>query len=141
MMNCNPETVSTDYDTSDRLYFDPLTVEDVLAVVRRENPRGLIVQFGGQTALNISQDLLDAGVRILGTSVQSIARASDRGQFADLLRKLKLRQTPNATSTTLDGATARAAEIGYPVLMRPSFVLGGAKMEIEYDEPMLRQYW
>ncbi len=141
MMNCNPETVSTDYDTSDRLYFDPLTVEDVLSVVKLEKPIGLIVQFGGQTPLNISQALVDAGVTILGTSVASIARAEDREQFSAMLDKLGLKQTPNSIAVELDEALARAEEIGYPVLMRPSFVLGGAKMEVVYDAAMLRKYW
>ncbi|MDR1745348.1 MAG: carbamoyl-phosphate synthase large subunit, partial [Planctomycetota bacterium] len=141
IINCNPETVSTDFDTSDRLYFEPLTVEDVLEVVSREKPKGVIVQFGGQTPLNISRALVDAGVPILGTSVDSIDRASDRGQFAELLRKLNLRQTRNSVAHTLDLALAAAEGIGYPVLMRPSFVLGGAKMEIINDPAMLRKYW
>ncbi len=141
IINCNPETVSTDFDTSDRLYFEPLTVEDTLEVVNREKPKGVIIQFGGQTPLNISRPLTDAGVPILGTPVDAIDRASDRGQFAELLRKLGLRQTRNAVAHALDAALARADEIGYPVLMRPSFVLGGAKMEIIYDAAMLRKYW
>ncbi len=141
MMNCNPETVSTDYDTSDRLYFDPLTVEDVLSVVKREKPKGLIVQFGGQTPLNIAERLEKAGCTILGTSVQSIALAEDREQFSAMLNKLQLKQTPNSTATTLPNALAKAEKIGYPVLMRPSFVLGGAKMEIVYDAKMLETYW
>ncbi len=141
IINCNPETVSTDFDTSDRLYFEPLTVEDTLEIVRREKPAGVIVQFGGQTPLNISRALVEAGVPILGTSVDSIDRASDRGQFADLLRKLGLRQTRNAVAHSLDLALAAAETIGYPVLMRPSFVLGGAKMEIVADAAMLRKYW
>ena len=141
LINCNPETVSTDYDTSDRLYFEPLTVEDVLSVVRRENPKGLIVQFGGQTPLNISEALVDAGVTILGTPVESIARAEDREQFSAMLDKLGLKQTPNATTISLDDALEKAEKIGYPVLMRPSFVLGGAKMEIVYDSQMLKVYW
>jgi len=141
IINCNPETVSTDFDTSNRLYFEPLTVEDTLEVVRRENPKGVIIQFGGQTPINISRRLLEAGVPILGTPVDSIDRASDRGQFAELLRKLDLRQTRNAIAHTLDAALAAAEEIGFPVLMRPSFVLGGAKMEIIHDGAMLRKYW
>lgn len=141
IINCNPETVSTDFDTSDRLYFEPLTVEDVLEVVHREKPKGVIVQFGGQTPINISRALQEAGVPIIGTPVESIDRASDRGQFAALLEKLGLRQTKNAVAHTIEGAMAAAEHIGYPVLMRPSFVLGGAKMEIIYDQAMLRKYW
>ncbi len=141
IINCNPETVSTDFDTSDRLYFEPLTVEDTLEVVNREKPKGVIIQFGGQTPLNISRPLVEAGVPILGTTVDSIDRASDRGQFAELLRKVGLRQTRNAVAHTLDAAMARAEEIGFPVLMRPSFVLGGAKMEIVHDAATLRKYW
>lgn len=141
MINCNPETVSTDYDTSDRLYFEPLTLEDVLSVIRREKPSGVIVQFGGQTPLNIAASLEKAGVNIVGTSVNSIALAEDRKQFSVLLDKLKLKQTQNATSTNLDDALKHADKIGYPVLMRPSFVLGGAKMEVVSDEKSLRKYW
>ncbi|MDR1383536.1 MAG: carbamoyl-phosphate synthase large subunit, partial [Planctomycetaceae bacterium] len=141
MMNCNPETVSTDYDTSDRLYFEPLTLEDVLGVVRREKPKGVILQFGGQTPLNIAQMLFDEGVPILGTSVTSIAAAEDRNLFSAMLEKLDIRQTPNATAIELGEAVNKAAAIGYPVLMRPSFVLGGAKMEIVFSEQDLREYW
>jgi carbamoyl-phosphate synthase large subunit len=141
MVNCNPETVSTDYDTSDRLYFEPLTVEDVLAIIRRERPEGLIVQFGGQTPLNIARHLQAEGARIFGTPVEAIARAEDRAQFKGLLQKLNLRQPPNDTAVTLDEAVERAGAIGYPVVMRPSFVLGGAKMEIVDDEEDLRTYW
>lgn len=141
MINCNPETVSTDYDTSDRLYFEPLTIEDVLAIIRRERPKGLIVQFGGQTPLNIAAGLQSEGASILGTSVQAIARAEDRAQFAALLNKLGLQQAPNATAIECDRAAEHARRIGFPVIMRPSFVLGGAKMEIVYDEPGLYAYW
>ncbi len=141
MMNCNPETVSTDYDTSDRLYFEPLTLEDVLGVARREKPKGVILQFGGQTPLNIAQMLADEGVPILGTSVASIAEAEDRNLFSALLAKLNIRQTPNTTAIELGEAALKAAEIGYPVLMRPSFVLGGAKMEIVHGQQELREYW
>ncbi|MCL2000352.1 MAG: carbamoyl-phosphate synthase large subunit [Planctomycetes bacterium] len=141
IINCNPETVSTDFDTSDRLYFEPLTLEDTLEVVNREKPKGVIIQFGGQTPLNISRALMEAGAPILGTPVEAIERASDRGRFAELLRKLGLRQTRNAVAHALDSVLAKAEEIGYPVLMRPSFVLGGAKMEIIYDAAMLRKYW
>ncbi|MHC4871348.1 MAG: carbamoyl-phosphate synthase large subunit [Planctomycetota bacterium] len=141
MVNCNPETVSTDYDTSDRLYFEPLTVEDVLAIINRENPKGLIVQFGGQTPLNIASALQDEGAKILGTPVEAIARAEDRAQFKALLDKLGLKQAPNATATTLEDSLSHAADIGYPVIMRPSFVLGGAKMETIYDAEALKIYW
>ncbi|MBN1256612.1 MAG: carbamoyl-phosphate synthase large subunit [Planctomycetes bacterium] len=141
MVNCNPETVSTDYDTSDRLFFEPLTVEDVLAIIRREEPEGLIVQFGGQTPLNIAAALQAEGAQIFGTPVEAIARAEDRAQFKAMLQKLKIQQAPNATSITLAGALKHAAEISYPVIMRPSFVLGGAKMEIVYDEAGLCKYW
>ena len=141
MMNCNPETVSTDYDTSDRLYFDPLTVEDVLSVIERENPSGVIVQFGGQTPLNISKALHKAGVRILGTSYESIARAEDRRQFSEMMDKLGLRQTVNDSCIDLADAIRKAEKIGYPVLMRPSFVLGGAKMAVVNSHQALLSYW
>lgn len=141
MMNCNPETVSTDFDTSDRLYFEPLTVEDVLGVVRREKPIGVILQFGGQTPLNIANKLVEVGVPVLGTSVKSIDAAEDRKLFSAMLQKLNIRQTPNTTAYELNDAIVKAEKIGYPVLMRPSFVLGGAKMEIVYSEADLRNYW
>ncbi len=141
MVNCNPETVSTDYDTSDRLYFEPLTVEDVLSIVSREKPKGVIVQFGGQTPLNIAEELEKCGVNILGTPVKAIARAEDRAQFKALLDKLNLKQPGNSTAVVLDDAIEKAAKLGYPLVMRPSFVLGGAKMEIVHDEAGLRQYW
>ena len=132
MVNCNPETVSTDYDTSDRLYFEPLTLEDVLEIVHREQPRGLIVQFGGQTPLNLAEGLQAANVPILGTSPAAIARAEDREQFAAMVRKLGLRQPANGMASSIAEAEAIAAEIGYPVLIRPSFVLGGRAMEIVF---------
>ncbi len=141
MVNCNPETVSTDYDTSDRLYFEPLTIEDVLSIIRREKPKGLIVQFGGQTPLNIAAGLKAEGAPILGTDVRAIARAEDRALFSCLLDKLNLLQAPNATSITLEKAVEHARTIGYPIILRPSFVLGGAKMEIVYDENGLYTYW
>ena len=141
MMNCNPETVSTDFDTSDRLYFEPLTVEDVLGVVRREKPVGVILQFGGQTPLNIANRLVEVGVPVLGTSVDSIDAAEDRKLFSAMLQKLNIRQTPNTTAVELEDAIVKAEKIGYPVLMRPSFVLGGAKMEIVYNDSDLRSYW
>lgn len=140
MVNCNPETVSTDYDTSDRLYFEPLTVEDVLNIVAIEKPIGIIVQFGGQTPLNIAVPLEKAGVNILGTSPDSIDMAEDRKRFQQMLKKLKLIQPDNGTATSFDEARAIAGRIGYPVVVRPSFVLGGRAMEIVYDENGLSNY-
>ena len=140
MVNCNPETVSTDYDTSDRLYFEPVTLEDVLNICEREKPKGVIVQFGGQTPLNLAMDLWKAGVPIIGTTPESIARAEDRKEFRELVEKLKLRQPPNDTATSLEEARAIAGQIGYPVVVRPSFVLGGRAMEIVYDQPSLDRY-
>ena len=140
MVNCNPETVSTDYDTSDRLYFEPLTLEDVLNIVDVEQPVGVIVQFGGQTPLNLAVPLLNAGVNILGTSPDSIDRAEDRERFKQLLQRLGLRQPANGTATSVDGALAIARQIGYPVIVRPSYVLGGRAMEVVYDENDLREY-
>jgi carbamoyl-phosphate synthase large subunit len=140
MVNCNPETVSTDYDTSDRLYFEPLTLEDVLHIVREEKPTGVIVQFGGQTPLNLALDLQYAGVPIVGTSPDSIDLAEDRKRFGELLRKLDIPQPQNGTAVTLEEARAVARQIGYPVLVRPSYVLGGRAMVIVYDEGMLDNY-
>ena len=140
MVNCNPETVSTDYDTSDRLYFEPLTLEDVLNIVDVEQPEGVIVQFGGQTPLNLAVPLLNAGVHILGTSPDSIDRAEDRERFKELLHRLGLRQPANGTASSVDGAIAIAHQIGYPVIVRPSYVLGGRAMEVVYDESDLREY-
>jgi carbamoyl-phosphate synthase large subunit len=140
MVNCNPETVSTDYDTSDRLYFEPLTLEDVLNIVDVEQPEGVIVQFGGQTPLNLAMPLLNAGVQILGTSPDSIDRAEDRERFKELLNRLGLRQPANGTASSVDGAVAIAHQIGYPVIVRPSYVLGGRAMEVVYDESDLREY-
>jgi carbamoyl-phosphate synthase large subunit len=140
MVNCNPETVSTDYDTSDRLYFEPLTLEDVLHIVREEKPDGVIVQFGGQTPLNLALDLQHAGVPIIGTSPDSIDLAEDRKRFGDLLRKLDVPQPKNGTAVTLEEARAVARRIGYPVLVRPSYVLGGRAMVIVYDESSLDNY-
>jgi carbamoyl-phosphate synthase large subunit len=140
MVNCNPETVSTDYDTSDRLYFEPLTLEDVLNVVRVEKPNGVIVQFGGQTPLNLALDLQHAGVPIIGTSPESIDLAEDRKRFGDLLKKLDIPQPQNGTAVTLEEARVIAKQIGYPVLVRPSYVLGGRAMVIVYDEAMLDNY-
>ncbi len=140
MINCNPETVSTDYDTSDRLYFEPLTVEDVMNIVAIEKPIGAIVQFGGQTPLNISGALSKAGLNILGTSPDSIDIAEDRKRFQQMLKKLKLIQPDNGTATSVDEAKVVAQRIGYPVVVRPSFVLGGRAMEIVYDESGLADY-
>ncbi len=140
MVNCNPETVSTDYDTSDKLYFEPLTLEDVLAIVHRERPQGVIVQFGGQTPLKLAVPLQKAGVPILGTSPDSIDRAEDRERFAALLEKLDLRQPPNGICLSVDEAVRIATRLKYPVLVRPSYVLGGRAMEIVYDEDSLRRY-
>lgn len=140
MVNSNPETVSTDFDTSDRLYFEPLTREDVLHIVESEKPIGVIVQFGGQTPLNLSRQLEDAGVPILGTSVDSIDRAEDRKRFKVLLKKLKLTQPANGTATSFAEAKKVAKRIGYPVVVRPSYVLGGRAMVIVYDEVDLEEY-
>jgi carbamoyl-phosphate synthase large subunit len=140
MVNCNPETVSTDYDTSDRLYFEPLTFEDVMNIVERERPRGVIVQFGGQTPLKLVVPLQRAGVPILGTPPDAIDRAEDRRRFADLLRGLGLAQAPGDTARSFDEAARIAASIAYPVLVRPSYVLGGRAMQIVYDEADLRTY-
>jgi carbamoyl-phosphate synthase large subunit len=140
MVNCNPETVSTDYDTSDRLYFEPLTLEDVLEVVAVERPRGVIVQYGGQTPLKLARDLEAAGVPIIGTSPDSIDLAEDRERFQHLLQELDLRQPPNRTARSEDEAEKLAAEIGYPLVVRPSYVLGGRAMEIVRDAEDLRRY-
>ena len=140
MVNSNPETVSTDYDTSDRLYFEPLTREDVLNIVEKEKPEGIIVQFGGQTPLNLAVPLEKAGVCILGTSPDCIDRAEDRERFKALIQKLGLTQPQNGTSTSFEEARAVARGIGYPVVVRPSYVLGGRAMEIVYDEETLERY-
>jgi len=140
MVNCNPETVSTDYDTSDRLYFEPLTVEDVLSIYEKERPEGVIVQFGGQTPLNIANELAEAGVRIIGTSPESIDLAEDRDRFRKMMAKLGIPEPESGMASTLDEALAIAEEIGYPLMVRPSYVLGGRGMEVVYDEEMLRHY-
>jgi carbamoyl-phosphate synthase large subunit len=140
MVNSNPETVSTDYDTSDKLYFEPLTLEDVLNIYDQEKPEGVFVQFGGQTPLNLAGGLTAAGVRILGTQPESIETAEDRQLFAAMLEKLRLRQTPNGSATSTEEAVAIANEVGYPVLVRPSFVLGGRAMELVYNQEDLRRY-
>ena len=140
MVNCNPETVSTDYDTSDRLYFEPVTYEDVMNIVEKERPWGVIVQFGGQTPLNLALALKKAGVPIIGTTPEAIDRAEDRKKFSELLRKLGLKQPANGTAINVEEAKREAARIGYPVLVRPSYVLGGRAMEIVYDEATLEEY-
>ncbi|MFP5308418.1 MAG: carbamoyl-phosphate synthase large subunit [Actinomycetes bacterium] len=140
MVNCNPETVSTDYDTADRLYFEPLTFEDVLAVCEREQPIGVLVQLGGQTPLKLAQRLADAGVPILGTSPAAIDAAEDRGKFGALMRELGLAMPAGEVARSFEEAKEIAAEIRYPVLVRPSYVLGGRAMEIVYDESSLEQY-
>jgi carbamoyl-phosphate synthase large subunit len=140
MVNCNPETVSTDYDTSDRLYFEPLTLEDVLEIVHKEKPRGVIVQYGGQTPLKLARDLEAAGVPIIGTSPDSIDLAEDRERFQKLVDRLKLKQPPNCTARTEEDAVRMAKEVGYPLVVRPSYVLGGRAMEIVYGEDELKDY-
>ena len=140
MVNCNPETVSTDYDTSDRLYFEPLTLEDVLEIVRVEKPEGVIVQYGGQTPLKLARALEAEGVRIVGTSPDSIDLAEDRERFQQLIEACGLRQPPNRTARTRADAVRHAAAIGYPIIVRPSYVLGGRAMRIVYDEDELSRY-
>ena len=140
MVNCNPETVSTDYDTSDRLYFEPLTLEDVLEIVHKEQPFGVIVQFGGQTPLKLARSLEAAGVPIIGTTPDSIDLAEDRERFQHLLEKLELRQPPNRTATSAEEAVGLAEEIGYPLVVRPSYVLGGRAMDIVHGEDELKRY-
>ena len=140
MVNCNPETVSTDYDTSDRLYFEPLTVEDVANIYDKERPRGVILQFGGQTPLNMAHGLEALGVPVLGTAIDAIDRAEDRGRFRELLQGLGLRQPDSGIAHSADEVLAEARRIGYPVLVRPSYVLGGRAMEIVYDDAMVRAY-
>jgi len=140
MVNCNPETVSTDYDTSDKLYFEPLTIEDVLSIYQKEKPIGVIVQFGGQTPLNIAAELEEAGVRILGTSVNSIDIASDRGRFSKMMKKYGVPMPESGTASNLDEALVVAKRIGYPLIVRPSYVLGGRGMEVVHDEEELRFY-
>ena len=141
MVNCNPETVSTDYDTSDRLYFEPVTLEDVLEIVRIEKPKGVIVQYGGQTPLKLSRALEAAGVPIIGTSPDAIDRAEDRERFQQAVERLGLKQPQNTTVTAMEQAVEKAKEIGYPLVVRPSYVLGGRAMEIVSDEIDLRRYF
>ncbi len=141
MVNCNPETVSTDYDTSDRLYFEPVTLEDVLEIAHVEKPDGVIVQYGGQTPLKLARALEQAGVPIIGTSPDAIDKAEDRKRFQAIVDKLQLKQPVNATVTDLDEAVIKAEQIGYPLVVRPSYVLGGRAMEIVYNEQDLRRYF
>jgi len=140
MVNCNPETVSTDYDTSDKLYFEPLTVEDVLSIYEKEKPEGVIVQFGGQTPLNIANELAEAGVNIIGTSPNTIDLAEDRDRFRQMMRKLGIPQPESGMASNLEEAFQVAERIGYPLMVRPSYVLGGRAMEVIHDEDMLKRY-
>ena len=140
MVNCNPETVSTDFNISDRLYFEPVTLEDVLEIVQLENPKGVIVQFGGQTPLKLVTSLQKLGVPIIGTSADAIDRAEDRERFQHMIQKLGLKQPPNSTVRSLEQAVQEGAKIGYPLVVRPSYVLGGRAMEIVYNEAELRRY-
>ena len=140
MVNCNPETVSTDYDTSDKLYFEPVTVEDVLSIYEKENPEGVIVQFGGQTPLNIARELADAGVKIIGTSVDTIDLAEDRDRFRKIMETMGIPMPESGMASTLEEALNVAEKIGYPLMVRPSYVLGGRGMEIVHDREMLERY-
>jgi len=140
MVNCNPETVSTDYDTSDKLYFEPLTVEDVLSIYEKERPEGMIVQFGGQTPLNIAGELEDAGAKVIGTTVDTIDLAEDRDRFRIMMEKMKIPMPESGMASNLEEALKVAGRIGYPLMVRPSYVLGGRGMEIIYDEEMLERY-
>jgi len=140
MVNCNPETVSTDYDTSDKLYFEPLTVEDVLSIYEKERPEGVIVQFGGQTPLNIAGELSQCGVKILGTTPEVIDMAEDRGRFREMMIKMKIPMPESGMAIDIEEALSVAARIGYPLMVRPSYVLGGRGMQVVHDEEMLREY-
>ena len=140
MVNCNPETVSTDYDVSDRLYFEPITAEDVLAITELEKPDGVIVQYGGQTPLKLAEELERNGVPILGTSPDSIDLAEDRGRFQEFVNRLKLKQPPNGLATNLEEAMEVSEKVGFPLVVRPSYVLGGRAMEIVYKKSDLEKY-
>ncbi|MBA7531346.1 Carbamoyl-phosphate synthase large chain [subsurface metagenome] len=140
MVNCNPETVSTDYDTSDKLYFEPLTAEDVLSIYEKEKPEGVIVQFGGQTPLNLAKELAEAGVKILGTTPETIDLAEDRDRFRKVMEKLEIPQPESGMASTIEEAKKIAQRIGYPLMVRPSYVLGGRAMKIVLDEGMLEKY-
>ena len=138
MINCNPETVSTDYDTSDRLYFEPITLESVLNIVDIEKPEGVIVQYGGQTPLKLVNDLAKFGVPVIGTSSDSIDAAEDRERFKNILKKINVLQPPNSTARNKKQALKEAEKIGYPIIVRPSYVLGGRAMEVIYDSEELK---
>ncbi|MBM3143124.1 MAG: carbamoyl-phosphate synthase large subunit [Chloroflexi bacterium] len=140
MVNCNPETVSTDYDTSDKLYFEPLTVEDVLSIYEKEKPEGVIVQFGGQTPLNIANELSEAGINIVGTSPETIDLAEDRGRFRQMMQELNIPMPESGMASNLEEALSVAKRIGYPLMVRPSYVLGGRGMEVVHDDEMLKEY-
>jgi carbamoyl-phosphate synthase large subunit len=140
MVNCNPETVSTDYDTSDKLYFEPITIEDVLGIYEKEKPEGVIVQFGGQTPLNIAKELSESGVRVIGTTPATINLAEDRDRFRHMMKKLGIPMPDSGMASSLKGALTVAKRIGYPLMVRPSYVLGGRGMEVVHDEEMLRHY-
>jgi carbamoyl-phosphate synthase large subunit len=140
MVNCNPETVSTDYDTSDKLYFEPLTVEDVLSIYQKEEPIGVLVQFGGQTPLNIAKELEAAGVKVLGTAPDTIDLAEDRDRFRQMMDQMGIPMPESGMASTFEEARAVAGRIGYPLMVRPSFVLGGRAMEVVHDEEMLKEY-
>ena len=140
MVNCNPETVSTDYDTSDKLYFEPVTLEDVLSIYEKEKPEGVIVQFGGQTPLNIAKELSEAGVKIIGTAVEAIDLAEDRDRFRKTMKKMGIPMPESGMASTLEEALKVAEKIGYPLMLRPSYVLGGRGMEVVHDEEMLKHY-
>ncbi len=140
MVNCNPETVSTDYDTSEKLYFEPLTVEDVLSIYEKEKPEGVIVQFGGQTPLNLARELEDAGVKIIGTSPDAIDLAEDRDRFRQIMKRLGIPEPESGMASNMDQALEVASRIGYPLMVRPSYVLGGRAMEVVHDEEMLKHY-
>jgi carbamoyl-phosphate synthase large subunit len=141
MVNCNPETVSTDYDTSDRLYFEPVTLEDVLEIVRTEKPKGVIVQYGGQTPLKLARALEEAGTPIIGTSPDAIDRAEDRERFQQMIQRLQLRQPNNSIVKSAEEGISEASKVGYPLVVRPSYVLGGRAMEIVYNEEELKRYF
>jgi carbamoyl-phosphate synthase large subunit len=140
MVNCNPETVSTDFDTSDRLYFEPITVEDVLSITDIEKPEGVIVQYGGQTPLKIAEELEKNGVPILGTSPDAIDLAEDRGRFQDFVNKHKLKQPPNGIASSVEDAMKISEDVGFPLVVRPSYVLGGRAMEVVYKKTDLENY-
>ena len=140
MVNSNPETVSTDYDTSDRLYFEPLTFEDVMEIIEKEKPKGVIVQYGGQTPLKLARDLEAAGAPIIGTSPDSIDLAEDRERFQKLVEKLELKQPPNCTARSKQEALKKGAGVGFPLIVRPSYVLGGRAMEVVHNEEDLGLY-